>query len=99
MIIYSELAERYRENEAYFFNLRDGVVRNIMLYHLKEQDKSVNMVLEELSEKRVYPYSLRLKDLIVYYSLPDFIIKLFCFLFPFPWYYKLVSNCYSLIKR
>ncbi len=99
LAIYCELTESYREGETYFGDLRDGVVRNIMLYHLRAQDKSANIVLKELREKQVYPYPLRFKDLIVYYALPDFMIKLFCFYFPFPWYYRLMSKLYSLTKN
>lgn len=101
--LYQELSIKYdnknlkTENKLYFANLRNGVVRNILLYHLKNNNKHPNKLLEELKNKGVYPYPLRWNDLCKYYALSDYIIKIFCFLFPFSWYYKLAAKCYSLI--
>lgn len=99
--IYQELSIKYdnKNNEFYFTNLRNCAVRNILLYHLKNNDKHPDELLKELKNKGVYPYPLRWKDLCEYYALSDYIIKMFCFLFPFSWYYKLTAKCYSLIIK
>lgn len=105
LIIYAELDRRYGQcvgsqwNRGYFLNLQDGVVRNIMLYHLRMQDKDACLLLDELCKKGVYPYPLRFNDLCVFYALPDLLIKLLCFLFPYSWYYKLIYRCFSLRKK
>ena len=103
LIIYTELDEKHGNNisngRSYFLNLRDGVVRNIMLFHLRMQDKDASLLLDELREKGVYPYPLRFNDLCVFYALPDFLIKLLCFLFPYSWYYKLIYRFFSLRKK
>ena len=103
LYIYTELDLKYKrilnnKDKRYFINLRDGVVRNILLYHLRAQDKDTNMLLNELKADGCYPYRFRINDLFVFYSWPDFIIKVFCFLFPIPLYYKLVSKGFSLFK-
>lgn len=107
LIIYAELDRMYGQRAGfqwnsrggYFRDLQGGVVRNIMLYHLRMQDKDANLLLDELRENGVYPYPLRFNDLCVFYSLPDFLIKLLCFLFPYSWYYKLIYRIFSLRKK
>lgn len=104
---YTELDLKYCRNisledssrRKYFLNLRDAVVRNILLYHLKNDEKQSLGLLRELKVKGVYPYRLRWNDLCEFYAISDYIIKLFCFLFPFSWYYRFVAKCYSLFVR
>ena len=103
LVIYTEMDKKHGNNissgRSYFLNLRDGVVRNIMLFHLRMQDKDASLLLDELREKGVYPYPLRYKDLCIFYALPDLLIKLLCFLFPYSWYYKLIYRIFSLRKK
>lgn len=105
--LYSELDLKYcstisledKFRKKYFLNLRDAVVRNILLFHLRYNKKEPWELLQELKEKGVYPYRLRWNDLCEFYAISDYIIKLFCFLFPFSWYYRFVAKCYSLFVR
>lgn len=103
LAIYTKLDDLWggtmQEKNTYFADLRDGVVRNIMLHHVRQQDVDSKTLLRELISLGVYPYRYRFKELFKFYSLPDFIIKVFSFGFPCSLYYRFVSKCFSLYKK
>lgn len=73
----------------YILNRQNEVIRNILFYYLRKEPYSSNDIIFKLKSMKLYPYKFIWEDLYKYYYLKDTIIKYFCFLFPFSWYYKL----------
>lgn len=82
----------------YLIDRRSEVIRNIIFNAVLNSKDILRERLCYFQSCGLYPYPLLWSDLYVFHNIKDFLIKLFCFLFPIKSYSLSVATIVSVIK-
>lgn len=100
LTIYDEILSSDISTKSYKFLLRrkNEVIRNILFYKLHEREETPTTVIKNLKSQGIYPYNYAWDDLTRWFGCKDWLIKLFCFLFPCESYYIAVCEIFRRLK-
>lgn len=100
LLIYDNSIRELDNTQAKKFLIRrkNEVIRNILFHYLRYGKSTAQIIIENLRSKGYYPYTYAWDDLKRWHGYKDWLIKLYCFLFPCKSYYILMYNAFRKIK-